>query len=210
MLATDPDTGDSGPHTVTALVKGSGDKHLTDITLEADGPTGSKTSTLTAADGHPFWVPELHRWISAGELTAGQWLQTSAGTWVQITALRRHTEHTTVYNLTVDRLHTYYVMAGTTSVLVHNCGVDPAAINPDFTPGAIRNADGTWTIPEDSPLYRPPGTDRVGRDASRAASKSMRRVPRPLRARRPRPSHVSLTSCPTCTCPGTSPEGADT
>ncbi|MGW1563053.1 Hint domain-containing protein [Streptomyces sp. NPDC002144] len=145
VLATDPDTGDSGPHTVTALVKGSGDKHLIDITLDTDGPTGTKTSTLTATDGHPFWVPELHRWINAGELTAGQWLQTSAGTWVQITALRRHTEHTTVYNLTVDRLHTYYVIAGTTSVLVHNCGVDPAAIKPDFTTGAIpqrrRNLD---------------------------------------------------------------------
>jgi RHS repeat-associated protein len=162
VLATDPDTGDSGPHKVTALVKGSGDKHLIDITLDTDGPTGSKTSTLTATDGHPFWVPELHRWINAGDLTAGQWLQTSAGTWVQITALRRHTEHTAVYNLTVDRLHTYYVIAGTTSVLVHNCGVDPAAVNPDFTTGAIRNADGTWTIPEDSPLYRPPGTNRVG------------------------------------------------
>ncbi|MEN3614291.1 hypothetical protein AAH979_32675 [Plantactinospora sp. ZYX-F-223] len=26
------------------------------------------------------------------------------------------------YNLTVDDIHTYYVLAGTTPVLVHNCG----------------------------------------------------------------------------------------
>jgi hypothetical protein len=162
VIATDPETGDSGPRKVTTLVKGSGDKHLVDITLDTDGPTGSKTSTITATDGHPFWVPQLHQWINAGDLTAGQWLQTSAGTWVQITALRRHTEQTTVYNLTVDHLHTYYVIAGATPVLVHNCGVDPTAVNPDFTTGAIRNPDGTWTIPEGSPLYRPPGENRVG------------------------------------------------
>ncbi|MEU9348392.1 RHS repeat-associated core domain-containing protein [Streptomyces sp. NPDC048278] len=162
VIATDPATGESGPRTVTALIQGSGDKQLVDVTLDTDGPTGSKTSTVTATDGHPFWVPRLHQWVDAGDLQAGQWLQTSSGTWVQITAIRRHTEQTTVYNLTVDGLHTYYVLAGTTPLLVHNCGVDPAAVNPDFTTGAVRNADGTWTIPEDSPLYRPPGKNRVG------------------------------------------------
>ncbi|MFG2961491.1 RHS repeat-associated core domain-containing protein [Streptomyces sp. NPDC048291] len=160
VIATDPATGESGPRTVTALIQGSGDKQLVDVTLDTDGPTGSKTSTAT--DGHPFWVPRLHQWVDAGDLQVGQWLQTSSGTWVQITAIRRHTEQTTVYNLTVDGLHTYYVLAGTTPLLVHNCGVDPAAVNPDFTTGAVRNADGTWTIPEDSPLYRPPGKNRVG------------------------------------------------
>jgi hypothetical protein len=50
----------------------------------------------------------------------GQWLRTNAGTWVQVTAVRRHAEHTTVHNLTVDRHHTFYVVAGTASVLVHN------------------------------------------------------------------------------------------
>jgi hypothetical protein len=35
---------------------------------------------------HPFWVPQLHRWVDATDLQSGQWLQTSAGTWVQITA----------------------------------------------------------------------------------------------------------------------------
>ncbi|MEU3855609.1 hypothetical protein [Streptomyces sp. NPDC029554] len=35
---------------------------------------------ITATDGHPFWVPALHQWIEAGDLQAGQSLQTSAGT----------------------------------------------------------------------------------------------------------------------------------
>lgn len=115
VLATDPGTGESSPRPVTALIKGTGEKQLVDITL-ADG----KTSTLTATDGHPFWVPGLGRWIDADELTTGQWLQTSNGTWVQIAAVTHRTKQATVYNLTVDDLHTYYVLAGATPVLVHN------------------------------------------------------------------------------------------
>ncbi|MEV8363247.1 polymorphic toxin-type HINT domain-containing protein [Streptomyces niveus] len=115
VLATDPDTGESGPRPVTALIKGTGDKQLVDITL-----TAGKTSTLTATDGHPFWVPALGRWIEADELTNGQWLQTSNGTWVQIAAVTHRADSSTVYNLTVDDIHTYYVLAGITPVLVHN------------------------------------------------------------------------------------------
>ncbi|WP_405676008.1 HINT domain-containing protein [Streptomyces sp. NBC_01511] len=119
VLATDPETGESGPRPVTALIKGTGDKQLVDITLD----TG-KTSTLTATDGHPFWVPALGRWTEADDLTTGQWLQTSTGTWTQITAITHHTKSTTVYNLTVNDIHTYYALAGATPVLVHNVNED--------------------------------------------------------------------------------------
>lgn len=132
VLATDPETGESGPRPVTALIKGTGDKQLVDITL-----TGGKTNTLTATDGHPFWVPALGRWAEADELTAGQWLQTSTGTWVQITAVTHHTKSLAVYNLTVDDLHTYYVYAGVTPVLVHNATPGQKC---DLTLGAGPNA----------------------------------------------------------------------
>ncbi|MEU0909906.1 hypothetical protein, partial [Streptomyces althioticus] len=68
-------------------------------------------------------VPELGQWLDATDLQPGQWLQTSAGTFVQITAIERWTTPgTTVHNLTVGDTHTYYVLAGATPVLVHNCG----------------------------------------------------------------------------------------
>lgn len=86
---------------------------------QATSATGTKTGAVTATNGHPFWVPALHQWVEAGNLTAGQWLQTSSGTRVQITAIRHHTKQTPVYNLTVDDLHTYYVGTGQGD-LVHN------------------------------------------------------------------------------------------
>ncbi|WP_455712983.1 RHS repeat-associated core domain-containing protein [Streptomyces phaeochromogenes] len=121
VLATDPETGETGAREVTALIQGSGGKQLVDITVDTDGGSGAKTGTITATDGHPFWAPERHQWVTAGDLKAGQWLQTSAGTWVQVAGVRHRTQSATVYNLTVDGLHTYFVHAGTASVLAHNC-----------------------------------------------------------------------------------------
>ncbi|MEG3632018.1 ricin-type beta-trefoil lectin domain protein [Streptomyces poriticola] len=124
VVATDPKTGERRIETVTAEIKGEGLKHLVKVTIDTDGPKGTKTSEVTATDGHPFWVPELGKWLDATDLRPGQWLQTSAGTYVQITAVDRRTSPgTTVHNLTVGDVHTYYVLAGATSVLVHNCGV---------------------------------------------------------------------------------------
>ncbi|MFG2873158.1 ricin-type beta-trefoil lectin domain protein, partial [Streptomyces sp. NPDC048338] len=129
VLATDPATGETRVETVTAEIKGQGLKHLVKVTIDTDGKNGTKTAQVTATDGHPFWVPELNDWIFATELTSGQWLQTSAGTHVQISAIERWTaQDATVHNLTVSDLHTYYTLAGASPVLVHNSGGsgDPA------------------------------------------------------------------------------------
>ncbi|WP_234439459.1 MULTISPECIES: ricin-type beta-trefoil lectin domain protein [Streptomyces] len=128
VLATDPKTGETRVETVTAEIKGQGVKHLVKVTIDTDGPSGSKTAQLTATDGHPFWVPALSRWIDATDLTSGQWLQTGTGTHVQITSIERWTaQSATVHNLTVSDLHTYYVLAAVTPVLVHNCNEPQAA-----------------------------------------------------------------------------------
>ncbi|MFI9547841.1 polymorphic toxin-type HINT domain-containing protein [Streptomyces sp. NPDC052016] len=128
VLATDPETGRTEARTVTATIIGQGAKHLVEITLDVNEKKGAKTASVTATVGHPFWVPELGAWIEAGDLRAGQWLSTSAGTRVQITAVKRWTQQATVRNLTVDDLHTYYVLAGETPVLVHNDGGAPPGV----------------------------------------------------------------------------------
>ncbi|WP_182885529.1 polymorphic toxin-type HINT domain-containing protein [Microbispora sp. H10885] len=114
-------TGETGSRPVTALIHGYGDKHLVRIAI-ADG---TKTGTVTATDGHPFWAPGRHTWVDAKNLKPGTWLRTSAGTLVQITAIKNWTaHHQHAHNLTIADLHTYYVQAGV-PVLVHNCGIGP-------------------------------------------------------------------------------------
>lgn len=119
VTATDPVTGDSGPHTVTALITGEGHKNLVEITTT--NPNGH-AGTVTATDNHPFWAPELTKWLYAKEITPGTLLQTGSGSYTQVTKVRTRTQHQRVHNLTVEKLHTYYVIAGNTPVLVHNDG----------------------------------------------------------------------------------------
>ncbi|MGV9316949.1 polymorphic toxin-type HINT domain-containing protein, partial [Streptomyces sp. NPDC003691] len=121
VVATDPETGETAVETVVGEIRGEGSKNLVEITIDTDGAKGSATSTVTATDGHPFWVPELKEWIDATDLAAGNWLRTGAGTLAQITAVERHTAQATVHNFTVSDLHTYYVLAGAVPVLAHNC-----------------------------------------------------------------------------------------
>ncbi|GGM36461.1 hypothetical protein GCM10011608_21370 [Micromonospora sonchi] len=123
VVVTDPATGRTEVDTVTATITGDGVKRLVKVTIDTDGDQGTETAEVTATDNHPFWVPELGEWIEATDLQAGQWLQTSAGTYVQVTALDRWSvPRATVHNLTVANTHTYYVMAAGAPVLVHNCG----------------------------------------------------------------------------------------
>jgi hypothetical protein len=131
VLATDPKTGKTKVRTVTAEIKGKGTKHLVKVTIDTDGKKGDKTASVTATDGHPFWVPELNEWVDATDLRAGQWLRTSSGTHVKVTALQRWTQQAAVRNLTVADLHTYYVLAGATPVLVHNSGGCPTVGSVD-------------------------------------------------------------------------------
>lgn len=49
-------------------------------------------------------------------------LQTSTDMRVQVTAIKKRIEIERVRNLTIDDIHTYYVLAGKEPVLVHNCG----------------------------------------------------------------------------------------
>ncbi|WBB58179.1 polymorphic toxin-type HINT domain-containing protein [Streptomyces sp. WMMC500] len=153
VRATDPTTGETSDEKVTATIEGTGEKHLVDLTVAPNGPTDDATATLTATEGHPFWVPALKKWQGAGDLKPGQWLQTGAGTYVQLTAVRARTAETTVHNLTVDDAHTYHVAVGMTDTLVHNC--DPADL-PDIGPAFddIRPASGRGSQSGDDELER--------------------------------------------------------
>ncbi|MFE7838818.1 polymorphic toxin-type HINT domain-containing protein [Streptomyces sp. NPDC057474] len=128
VAASDVETDDAQARTVTRTIEGAGTKHLVTITVDTDGRAGGRTSTITATDGHPFWLPDVGQWVEAGHLEPGQWLSSGSGSWIRVTAVKERTAQATVHNLTVEGVHTYHVLAGRTPVLVHNCGgLDDAA-----------------------------------------------------------------------------------
>ncbi|CAM5730126.1 hypothetical protein SALBM311S_00422 [Streptomyces alboniger] len=116
VRATDPETGETGPRKVTRLIRTDGDKDFNELSIA----TEDGIEELTATHEHPFWSPSEQDWITAGALRPGMTLLTDDGGTVIVTGNRSFTKHTRTYNLTVDDLHTYYVLAGQTPVLVHN------------------------------------------------------------------------------------------
>ncbi|WP_431728055.1 polymorphic toxin-type HINT domain-containing protein [Verrucosispora sp. TAA-831] len=119
VLAADPESGETGKRLVTHVINSQGPKELVEISV-AVGPQAENTDEIVATGNHPFWVEKLRRWVDAKDLRPSDLLKTSDGTFVQIAGLRIWNQHDSVHNLTVEGVHTYYVLAGDRPVLVHN------------------------------------------------------------------------------------------
>ncbi|MGW9131972.1 polymorphic toxin-type HINT domain-containing protein [Streptomyces sp. NPDC055681] len=126
ILATDPGTGRTQAREVVATITKDDDKHYTRLTVTT--PDGD--ADITATDHHPFWSQDTQTWIDAGDLTPGTRLLTADGTTATVENVRHFRTSGRTYDLTVAGLHTYYVLAGETPVLVHNASCD-------FISGAI-------------------------------------------------------------------------
>ncbi|GGR69712.1 hypothetical protein GCM10010252_04730 [Streptomyces aureoverticillatus] len=120
VLATDPKTGRTEPKKITRLIVTESDKHFNKLSIA----TGDGIETLTATHEHPFWSPSERRWVEARSLAPGMTLRTDDGGTVVVTKNRSFTKHARTYNLTVEALHTYYVLAGPVPLLVHNSNCD--------------------------------------------------------------------------------------
>ncbi|MFD6891718.1 polymorphic toxin-type HINT domain-containing protein [Streptomyces sp. NPDC059957] len=116
VQAADPLTGKSGPRRVDATIYTPDDSEFTGVTLDAATGGGS----ITATDHHPFWTENRRQWVDAAELNAGETLRTPTGDTARIAKVSHWKELQPAYDLTVNDLHTYYVLAGQTPVLVHN------------------------------------------------------------------------------------------
>ncbi|GHF51531.1 hypothetical protein GCM10018790_31710 [Kitasatospora xanthocidica] len=137
VMATDPQTGETHPEPVTATITTPDDKDFTDLTLTDDanprGPPAADQAKITSTYHHPYWSETRQQWVDAGELTPGEHLRQPDGTTLTIQSVRNYPYAVTTHNLTVNLLHTYYVLAGAIPVLVHNtCGdVDYGEVNAD-------------------------------------------------------------------------------
>ncbi|MFF3641405.1 polymorphic toxin-type HINT domain-containing protein [Streptomyces sp. NPDC002564] len=125
VTATDPTTGKTGPREVTRLIVTENDKHFNTLSIATD----DGIEKLTATHEHPFWSPSEDDWVEARALKQGMTLLTDDGDTVIVTGNHPFTKHARTYNLTVTGLHTYYVLAGQTPVLVHNSNCPTSAAN---------------------------------------------------------------------------------
>ena len=117
---------------VTHLIRGEGDKELTDITLNSG-------EVITATANHPIWEQNEQNWIDAGKLTLDSILLSRYDNNLSILNLREYEEQATVYNLTVNNNHTYFV--GRDGVLGHNSGCEYFKLSPHkirFTQDSIK------------------------------------------------------------------------
>jgi RHS repeat-associated protein len=123
VLATDPTTGRTEVHTVVALHVNN-DHALVDLKVR-DGHGG--VAMIHTTELHPIWADRTHGWVNAGALVTGDTLRADDDTAaVQVVEVHRYLAAAVMRDLTVDGVHTYYVIAGTTPVLVHNCSEELA------------------------------------------------------------------------------------
>jgi hypothetical protein len=121
VLSTDPATGKTEGKTVSVLHHND-DRDLADVTVK-DAKTG-KSSVLHTTSHHPVWNSGKDEWTEAKDLKAGDKLRSPDGETTQtVTAVKVWTGLKWMDDLTVNDVHTYYVLAGAIPVLVHNCNV---------------------------------------------------------------------------------------
>ncbi|BCY11084.1 LamG-like jellyroll fold domain-containing protein [Actinoplanes sp. L3-i22] len=120
VVATDPKSGKTENKSVSVLHHHQ-DTDLVDITVQ-DGKT-AKAAVVHTTVKHPFWNATDSKWDEAQDLKVGDELRDADGVSTQtVAAVTIWTGLNWMDDLTVNDLHTYYVLVGNEPVLVHNCG----------------------------------------------------------------------------------------
>jgi hypothetical protein len=169
VVATDPETGHTSAQPVTALHHNL-DTDLVDVTVApaSDDDADAASATLHTTSHHPFWDASTGQWVNAADLTPGE--STVVGTDGQrqtVVAVAPVAGPKYMRDLTVAVVHTYYVFAGDSPVLVHNC---------DYRKPPFKNDSAGKQYDEEIELARnlgvsPLGIGQAGFDAVIAAGR---------------------------------------
>lgn len=112
VLATDPETGETGPRKVIATHPHS-DQLLT---------LRTSTGEIVTTEDHKYWNATDREWQESQHLDEGDRLLSADGDMVTVEGLDWARLHLApAYDLSVAGVPTYYVGAGVEAVLVHNC-----------------------------------------------------------------------------------------
>nr|BFE70388.1 hypothetical protein GCM10020092_036890 [Actinoplanes digitatis] len=119
VLATDPVTGKTQAQPVVATHINL-DVNLTDLVIDE---AGNKALLRTTAH-HPFWSKARRAWVSASDLAKRERLIAADGSRMRVSSVTSYPGLAVMHDLTVGSVHTYYVVVGNSSVLVHNIDAD--------------------------------------------------------------------------------------
>ena len=109
VMAYDPKTGETRPHTVSAVMVNT-DPAVEHLRLD--------TGPIETTPDHPFFTVD-RGWVVAGSLTTGEHIRTATGAYAVVLGFTVETTPSTMWDLTVSGAHTFFVSSG--AVLVHNC-----------------------------------------------------------------------------------------
>ncbi|WP_240118379.1 LamG-like jellyroll fold domain-containing protein [Streptomyces sp. MUM 2J] len=135
ILTAEPGKKDKEKHRVAAVIVTKTDRDYVDVTVAT--PAGPKTIHTT--EHHQFYEATRNAWTQAGDLKTGQKLQNDDGGTSTIVGVKAYTAQHVTYDLTIEGLHTYYVLAGETPVLVHNSNGCPTGRLSDPLPRGMNN-----------------------------------------------------------------------
>ncbi|MEU3605707.1 LamG-like jellyroll fold domain-containing protein [Streptomyces sp. NPDC035033] len=134
VLTAEPGKKTKEVHEVKQVIVTKTDRHYVDVTIE----TKAGRKTIQTTEHHQFYESTRDSWTQAGDLRVGQKLQNGEGAPTAIVGVTSYEAQRTTYDLSVEGLHTYFVLAGDQvraadpgdAVLVHNCNgssvADPA------------------------------------------------------------------------------------
>jgi large repetitive protein len=117
VASTNPVTGGKSAQSIVELHHNH-DTDLTDVSIES---ADHSTAIVHTTSHHPLWDATRGAWVAAGSLLVGHRLRTDSGVTVVVTAVRSWTGQHEMLDLTLAAVHTYFVSAGVSYVLVHNC-----------------------------------------------------------------------------------------
>ncbi|WP_244317354.1 LamG-like jellyroll fold domain-containing protein [Streptomyces bauhiniae] len=130
VLTAEPGKKGHEKHKVKNSIITKTDRDYVDVVVA----TKSGPKTIQTTKHHQFYEVGHNAWTQAGKLRPGQTLQSAAGTPVTIVRTKAYTASRVTYDLSVDGLHTYYVLSGDSvttvdepavdlgaAMLVHNC-----------------------------------------------------------------------------------------
>ncbi|MEV8465079.1 LamG-like jellyroll fold domain-containing protein, partial [Streptomyces griseosporeus] len=131
VLTAEPGAKKKEKHRVKALIVTKTDRDYVDVVVA----TKAGPKTIQTTKHHQFYEVSHNAWTQAGNLKAGQKLQNGDGAATTILKVRSYKAQYVTYDLSVDGLHTYHVLAGEEAVLVHNATGCPNSNTSGLQPG---------------------------------------------------------------------------